>query len=55
MLTLGGLTIAIGRVIDDSIVVIENAHRHLQEGDDVHDGRLHGDARGRPAPSRRAR
>jgi hydrophobic/amphiphilic exporter-1 (mainly G- bacteria), HAE1 family len=34
MLTIGGLTIAIGRVIDDSIVVIENAHRHLQEGDD---------------------
>jgi HAE1 family hydrophobic/amphiphilic exporter-1 len=33
MLTLGGLTIAIGRVIDDSIVVIENIHRHLQEGD----------------------
>ena len=36
MLTLGGLTIAIGRVIDDSIVVIENTHRHLQEGDDIH-------------------
>jgi len=35
MLTLGGLTIAIGRVIDDSIVVIENIHRHLQEGDRV--------------------
>ena len=35
MLTLGGLTIAIGRVIDDSIVVIENTHRHLQEGDSV--------------------
>jgi HAE1 family hydrophobic/amphiphilic exporter-1 len=35
MLTLGGLTIAIGRVIDDSIVVIENIHRHLQEGDSI--------------------
>lgn len=35
MLTLGGLTIAIGRVIDDSIVVIENTFRHLQEGDSI--------------------
>lgn len=34
MLTMAGLIIAVGRVIDDSIVVLENAYRHLQEGDD---------------------
>ncbi|MDR2564635.1 MAG: efflux RND transporter permease subunit [Bifidobacteriaceae bacterium] len=33
MLTLGALTIAIGRVVDDSIVVIENIKRHLTYGE----------------------
>ncbi|MCP3756415.1 efflux RND transporter permease subunit [Streptomyces sp. TBY4] len=34
MLTLGALTIAIGRVVDDSIVVLENIKRHLGYGEE---------------------
>ncbi|MFJ6082110.1 efflux RND transporter permease subunit [Streptomyces sp. NPDC092369] len=40
MLTLGALTIAIGRVVDDSIVVLENIKRHLGYGEEREDAIL---------------
>ena len=32
IVTLGALSVAVGRIVDDSIVVIENTYRHLQSG-----------------------
>jgi hydrophobic/amphiphilic exporter-1 (mainly G- bacteria), HAE1 family len=34
IMTLSGLTVAIGRVVDDSIVVLENIYRQMQKGTD---------------------
>jgi multidrug efflux pump subunit AcrB len=33
VITLAGLTIAVGRVIDDAIVVLENIYKHLERGE----------------------
>ncbi|RZU77880.1 HAE1 family hydrophobic/amphiphilic exporter-1 [Micromonospora kangleipakensis] len=40
LLTLGALTIAVGRVVDDSIVVLENIKRHLEYGEPKRDAIL---------------
>ena len=42
LLTLGGLAIAVGRVVDDSIVVMENIFRHIQLGEDRRTAALNG-------------
>jgi hydrophobic/amphiphilic exporter-1 (mainly G- bacteria), HAE1 family len=42
ILTLVGLTIAVGRVVDDAIVVLENSYRYVQEGLDPEEAALKG-------------
>ncbi|MEV4760882.1 efflux RND transporter permease subunit [Micromonospora sp. NPDC049559] len=42
LLTLGALTIAVGRVVDDSIVVLENIKRHLGYGEQKRTAILNG-------------
>lgn len=41
-LTLVALVIAVGFVVDDAIVVIENIHRHLEAGESMYDAALKG-------------
>lgn len=42
MLSMGGLALAVGMLVDNSIVVIENIYRMRQEGKSVHDAAIHG-------------
>ncbi len=43
-LSLMALTIAIGFVVDDAIVVVENIHRHIENGETPYDAALKGSA-----------
>lgn len=44
IMTLSGLTVAVGRIVDDSIVVLENAFREIQQGGDKRKAVLKGTA-----------
>jgi len=44
IMTLGGLALAVGILVDDATVTIENIERHLEEGAALHDGILDGAA-----------
>lgn len=42
VMTLGGLTLGVGMLVDNSIVVIENIYRHIQEGESPREAAAHG-------------
>ena len=44
IMTLGGLALAVGILVDDATVTIENIERHLEEGAELHEGILDGAA-----------
>jgi multidrug efflux pump subunit AcrB len=44
IMTLGGLALAVGILVDDATVTIENIERNFEEGKDLHDGILDGAA-----------
>jgi multidrug efflux pump subunit AcrB len=44
IMTLGGLALAVGILVDDATVTIENIERHFEEGAGLHDGILEGAA-----------
>jgi multidrug efflux pump subunit AcrB len=44
LMTLGGLALAVGILVDDATVTIENISRHLEEGQPLHEGSLQGAA-----------
>jgi len=42
IMTLSGLTVAVGRVVDDSIVVLENVFNNIKHGENKKDAIIHG-------------
>src|SRR5690554_6403050 len=42
LLTLLSMVLAIGLVVDDAIIMVENVHRHIEEGESRFEAALHG-------------